>query len=179
METLQTWQRWRICRCWRAKLPSWNDNKYSKHRGKVLIYYGCSSVFDRKFSLEGFSDWKCFSGHNASHHHTENFKKWHLHLKTTPVDEQLSTQKANQVKFQTKERETDLKWADVAATLARLRLSFRGHDESEDSTNKGVSREITELVARYDKLLLSHHGKPKKEIHPTSQHKPQMSWSVA
>ncbi len=83
-----------------------------------------------------------------------------MHLITTPVYEQLSIQKANQIKLQTKEREIRydalLRLTDITSTLARLRLPFRGHDESADSKNKGVFREVTDLVARYDTVLQTH-----------------------
>nr|XP_055045508.1 zinc finger MYM-type protein 1-like [Misgurnus anguillicaudatus] len=151
--------------------------EYNKFKDAAYCFpcrvFGCSSVFDKKFALEGFRDWKSalengkgFSRHNASHNHIENFKKWHMYLITTPVDEQLSTQKANQIKLQTKERENRydalLRLTDISSTLARLRLPFRGHDESVDSKNKGVFREITELVARYDEVLQTHLESSKK-----------------
>jgi len=45
---------------------------------------------------------------------------------------------------------------DVAVTLARLRLPFRGHDETCDSSNMGVFREIIDLLSRYDATLHNH-----------------------
>ncbi|KAL7395267.1 hypothetical protein ABVT39_013459, partial [Epinephelus coioides] len=89
-----------------------------------------------------------------------------MYVTTTPVDEQLSAQKAKQVQLKTKERENRhsavYRLADIASTLARLRLPFRGHHESESSTNRGVFKEITELVGRYDDVLHTHLEAAKK-----------------
>lgn len=39
---------------------------------------------------------------------------------------------------------------DVRSLLDRQELSFRGHDESGESSNKGNYREFTETLAKYD-----------------------------
>ncbi|CAM4275719.1 unnamed protein product [Leuciscus chuanchicus] len=125
------------------------------------------STHHDKFSAEGFRDWKtaletgkAFDRHNASQLHKDNFQKWQMYLINDPVDAQLSVQRANQIELKTKERQNRFqavfRLADIASTLARLRLPFRGHDESETSKNKGVFREVTRLVARYDDVLHAH-----------------------
>ncbi len=42
---------------------------------------------------------------------------------------------------------------DVTSLLGRQELSFRGHDESSESSNKGNYREFTETLAKYDSVL--------------------------
>ncbi|KAL6483674.1 hypothetical protein MHYP_G00085460 [Metynnis hypsauchen] len=42
---------------------------------------------------------------------------------------------------------------DVTSLLGRQELSFRGHDESADSSNKGNYREFNETLAKYDSVL--------------------------
>ncbi|KAL1281285.1 hypothetical protein QQF64_000088 [Cirrhinus molitorella] len=42
---------------------------------------------------------------------------------------------------------------DVTSLLGRQELSFRGHDESSESSNKGNYREFTETLAKYDSIL--------------------------
>ena len=45
---------------------------------------------------------------------------------------------------------------DLTNTLARLRLPFRGNDESKTSSNKGVFREIADCSARWNPDLTKH-----------------------
>ena len=42
---------------------------------------------------------------------------------------------------------------DVTSLLGRQELSFRGHDESSESSNKGNYREFTETLSKYDSVL--------------------------
>lgn len=85
---------------------------------------GYTAAYDRKFSAEGFGHWKSaleirevFTNHNASQHHMDNYQKWKMHLMTTPIDEHLSVQKADQIKVKSKERE---KPDNVLFRIARI-----------------------------------------------------------
>lgn len=42
---------------------------------------------------------------------------------------------------------------DVTSLLGHQELSFRGHDESSESANKGNYREFAETLAKYDPVL--------------------------
>ncbi len=42
---------------------------------------------------------------------------------------------------------------DVTSLLVRRELSFRGHDETSESSNKGNYREFTETLAKHDSVL--------------------------
>ena len=45
---------------------------------------------------------------------------------------------------------------DATACLGMQELSFRGHDEGENSDNKGNYKELVEVIARYDRVLAEH-----------------------
>ena len=80
-----------------------------------------------------------------------------------PIDAQLNDHRAKQLQAAKDERsrryEASMRMIDIAATLVRLRLPFRAHDESQISKNKGTFREIAQLVARYDPVLSTHLNK--------------------
>ncbi|MGH0124322.1 UNVERIFIED_CONTAM: hypothetical protein FKN15_032636 [Acipenser sinensis] len=132
------------------------------------IFGSATAKYDKSFALDGFRDWKValetgrgLAKHNSSQQHAENVQKWQLFLTSEmPIEQQLSAQWLQQLELRTKEWEnrhkSAIRLADIAATLARLRLPFRGHDESKDSSNKGVFRERATLVACYDPVIKEH-----------------------
>lgn len=56
----------------------------------------------------------------------------------------------------TKNRLILRRFIDITCFLAEQELSFRGHDESESSTNQGNYRELASLLSTYDPLLAQH-----------------------
>ena len=52
-------------------------------------------------------------------------------------------------------REVVKRLLDATACLGMQELSFRGHDEGENS-NKGNYRELVEVIAQYDRVLAEH-----------------------
>ena len=52
-------------------------------------------------------------------------------------------------------REVVKRMLDATAYLSMQELSFRGHDEGENS-NKGNYRELVEVIAQYDRVLAEH-----------------------
>lgn len=45
---------------------------------------------------------------------------------------------------------------DVVAFLGKQECAFRAHDESGDSRNKGMYRELLELLSNYDPVIANH-----------------------
>ncbi|KAJ8027289.1 Zinc finger MYM-type protein 1 [Holothuria leucospilota] len=82
-------------------------------------------------------------------------------MQKQPIDAQLSEQKEEQIsrrrKTVLKNREVLSHLFDLSILVARLGLPFRGHDESSDSNNKGVFRELLEHQARNGDAVLREH----------------------
>jgi hypothetical protein len=125
---------------------------------------------DEAFQSTGYCDWKFalernrgFDKHQTSREHISSIEAWQEFLKMKPIDAQLNDHRAKQLQAAKDERshryEASMRIIDIVATLARLRLPFRGHDESQTFQNKGTFREIAELVARYDPILSTHLNK--------------------
>ena len=100
-----------------------------------------------------------FLKHQRCGEHINNAKAWHKYKTATPIESQLDRQRACRLQTAQLERSERFNASstiiDVAVTLARLRLPFRGHDETCDSTDRGVFREIIDLP-RYDATLHIH-----------------------
>lgn len=45
---------------------------------------------------------------------------------------------------------------NITTFLARQNLAFHGHDESDDSTNRGNFLELIQLISKYDNNLASY-----------------------
>lgn len=75
---------------------------------------------------------------------------WQDFLQYEPVDEQLNDERRRLLRIRNEERliRHDILLLDITNTLAKLRLLFREHDESKDSSCKGVFFEIVKLIAR-------------------------------
>ena len=119
------------------------------------------------FQSGGFCDWKNateynhgFLKHQRCGEHINNAKGWQKCKTATPTESQLDRRRA--CRLQTAQLERSERFnasstiTDVAVTIARLRLPFRGHNETCDSTDRGVFREIIDLLSRYDATLHNH-----------------------
>jgi hypothetical protein len=75
---------------------------------------------------------------------------------TGSVAEQLGIQRSEQIK---KNRHYIMTIIEVLLLCSKQELAFRGHDESENSSNRGNLMEILSLVAQHDPVVserLSH-----------------------
>lgn len=122
---------------------------------------------DQKFSDEGYRDWekalskgKGFHKHSTSGQHLANMENWMQWKSSIAIDVQLDEQqKKNIEQFnQDKKSRRDVlpMLFDVSNTLSRLRLPFRGHDESMCSSNRGVFLEMVHLLGRWNEKLETH-----------------------
>jgi hypothetical protein len=145
------------------------------------------TVYDATFQKHGFRQWhraleskRGFDKHSLSNEHGVNVQAWQDFLLYKPVDSLLDEEKKRLLEQGNQERRDRYDilplLLDVTSTLGRLRLPFRGHDETEESENKGVFLEVLELIARWNTGLESHlnksHSKPKSYpsyTSPTSQ----------
>ena len=88
---------------------------------------------------------------------------WQDFLLCKPIDSLLDEEKKRQLEQGNQERHDRYcilpLLVDVTSTLGRLRLPFRGHNETKESDNKGVSLEVLDLIARWNADLESHLSK--------------------
>lgn len=112
---------------------------------------------EKAFTTAGFRDWKhatgskgmlinCFS-HKQAVVAWEQFKATST---TGSVAEQLGSNRAEQIR---KNRHYIKTVAEVLLLCSRQEMSFRGHDESSESLNKGNFKEILTLVAKHDPVV--------------------------
>ena len=85
---------------------------------------------------------------------------WTQYLTTEPIDSTFDNNKKQQYKQQTEERQKRFDilpvLIDVVNTLGRLGMSFRGHDESQLSNNKGLFLEVVKLISRCNSDVADH-----------------------
>ena len=122
---------------------------------------------DDKFSAEGFTNWKKalekgrgFSRHVKSRAHLEATAALKAYSTTKSIDLQLGAQNEDQLS------KKQARIAENRAIISRLmsltkRLGacgapFRGHDESESSSNRGLYREMVAWGAEKDPVLEKH-----------------------
>ena len=74
-----------------------------------------------------------------SQQHELNIASWQQFLQSEPIDAQLNAERRRILEPGSKERQSRYEvlpiLLDVTNTLARLHLPFRGHDETDTSTN--------------------------------------------
>jgi len=115
------------------------------------------------WNKNGFSDLnnlhKLIKRHGSSKSHIQAIIKEKTFGKTRiehALDEQLriSTEKHNEEVR--KNREILKRFIDVVCFLAEHELTFRGHIENEQSSNKGNYVDLVNLLAKYDEILKIH-----------------------
>ena len=148
------------------KLYPWLE--YSVSKDAAFCYacrlFGAVSVHssrpERAFTSIGFHDWKHATGqkgilinHNNSLSHKQALVAWEQ-FKTTQdrgsVAEQLGSNRAQQIR---KNRHYIKSIAEILLLCSKQEISFRGHDESENSLNKGNFLEILGLLAKHDPIV--------------------------
>ena len=120
----------------------------------------CTSRPEKAFSTTGFRDWKhatgskgMLLGHNNCISHKQAVVAWEQFKATATagsVAEQLGSSRAEQIR---KNRHYIKTVAEVVLLCSKQEISFRGHDESKDSSNKGNFKEILALVAKHDPIV--------------------------
>ncbi|KAJ8024794.1 Zinc finger MYM-type protein 1 [Holothuria leucospilota] len=82
------------------------------------------------------------------------------YLKSIPISQQLDSAAAasKRVRDQKQQENKNImrRIIDVVLLLARTSHPLRGHDESDESLNKGLFLEILELLGRYDETIKKH-----------------------
>ncbi len=127
-----------------------------------LFGAGCvhSSRPEKTFSSLGFRDWKHATGqkgilvsHNNSLSHKQAVVAWEqfkLSQDHGLVAEQLGSNRAQQI---SKNRHYIKSIAEVLLLCSKQEISFRGHDESDSSLNKGNLLEILGVLAKHDPII--------------------------
>ena len=111
--------------------------------------YPKKTIYDETFQKAGFKQWhrslehnRGFAKHAMSQQYELNMASWQQFLQSEPIDAQINTERRRILELGSKERQSRYEvlpiLLDVTNTLARLRLSFRGHDETDTFTNKGI-----------------------------------------
>lgn len=109
---------------------------------------------DEKFTKFGLQNWKKLKEklqkHTQSSCHKRSYKEW-ISYKSTKTAGTILDQLDNSNKdIKEKNREYLFKIIDIIKFLAKQGLAFRGHDEQENSGNKGNFLELCTLFAKYD-----------------------------
>jgi len=94
--------------------------------------------------------------HEQSNCHLEAYKKWKTFDATERVDILFSRARREEVQGHNEQvrqnRETLKTISEAVLFLRKQELAFRGHDESNDSLNKGNYRELLECFAKFDSV---------------------------
>lgn len=144
---------------------SWVE--YSVHVDAVFCFccrlFGKEETIEPVFTTTGFRTWKKttekLSKHSEGKTHIQNNQKYLVYkesLKAGSVVTQMSSAYRERIM---KNREYFKTISDILLTLCRQGIALRGHDESDDSKNKGNFKEICELVSRHNPLFKEQHEK--------------------
>ncbi|KAL4118930.1 hypothetical protein QTP88_011808 [Uroleucon formosanum] len=139
------------------KRRSFNKNWCFKGNG-----YNNSQV-NSCFSVSGFKSWyrshERFKKHQLSKVHLNATTSFQNFIKSKSIDCQLNSAqivvlKKNEERI--KNRNIMRRLIDIVHLLGKTGKPFRGHDENILSNQKGMFREIIDLLARYDDVLKIH-----------------------
>ena len=123
---------------------------------------------DTAYISSGYENWKKalekgrgFRKHNDSQGHAQAEKAYQTFLHAKAVDTQLSEEKDREVSRRqetvNRNRQILQRIFSVVRFLGRLSLPFRGHNETQQSLNRGVFLELVSYLAENgDKLLAEH-----------------------
>ena len=107
----------------------------------------------------GFRNWKNATGesgklmkHSKSRMHMLSAERMHCFRSTTPIDVQLNKE-AEEIRGRREQERVENQHIvetifDVVRHLAKQNSSFRGHDETDDSKNKGNFLEELEFLSQ-------------------------------
>lgn len=110
------------------------------------------------FIYSGFSSWnkavERFKCHQTTKCHLSSLESWENFKTSKAIDVQLDEQKEVQLKTREKQRQQNViyfkKLIDIVLTLVKGGKSLRGHNEREDSNERGLFLEIVKLLIKYD-----------------------------
>uniref|UniRef100_H3ADI6 TTF-type domain-containing protein n=1 Tax=Latimeria chalumnae TaxID=7897 RepID=H3ADI6_LATCH len=134
--------------------------EYSKQADAVFCFpcrHFSSGSKDPAFTENGVTDWKNLKKklqkHSESSNHKQCFERWHLFKQSKEVGSVLS-QLSNSHKMVVREnREYAAKVTNLLLYLATQGIALRGHDERQESTNRGNFLELCYLFASYDEAF--------------------------
>jgi len=156
---------------------AWYDNydwlEYSKSKNAVYCFYcrafslnnvAIKGHIDQAFISKGYSNWKdacnAFKSHVKSVCHTNCVESWSVFKSGVSIDVQLKIQNELDLKNREKDRlhnrEVLKRLIDIVILLSKTGRSFRGHDESSKSMNKGLFLETVNLLKKYDPIIQAH-----------------------
>ena len=140
--------------------------EYSVDRDAAFCFPCChfstkSCRAEDTFTKEGFRDWKnatgkegILQGHASCLTHIQAVSSWHEYKQNeecgTSVTSHLDSTRNEQIHLN---RHYLRSVAEVILLCSRLEIALRGHDESNDSLNKGNFREILQVVAKHDRIV--------------------------
>ncbi|XP_043476438.1 zinc finger MYM-type protein 1-like [Leptopilina heterotoma] len=130
------------------------------------LYCFCCRLFassDETESLfvSGFFKWWKLNPkvvqHENSEEHLGNLEKWKLFETGLKLENTIDSELLkNMVSEKKKWRNILTRLLDITLFLSKQNLAFRGHDESENSTNRGNFLEMVKLLSKYDAVLKEH-----------------------
>ncbi|KAL7374657.1 hypothetical protein ABVT39_004753 [Epinephelus coioides] len=146
------------------RIQPWTE--YSVVKDSVFCY-ACRHFSPAKASASvfvsplGFRNWKKatereggFSVHTKSDRHKQAMIAWRDYQRAVKTNATLANVLNKQHTKQVKENREYIKTIDEVLLLtARQNITQRGHDESEESINKGNFREILDTIAHHDALV--------------------------
>lgn len=133
----------------------------------ALFCWPCVLFCKEKFlwNKQGFSDLnnlhKLMKRHSISKAHIESIireKTFGANRREHGLDTELKIQREQHNLQVRKNRDVLKRLIDAVCFLAEQELSFRGHDESEDSVNRGNYVGLINLLSKYDETLRVHIG---------------------
>ncbi|XP_030047161.1 uncharacterized protein LOC115461455 [Microcaecilia unicolor] len=119
-------------------------------------FSGSRVLKDSAFTEKGVRDWKNLKKklqkHVDSGVHKQSSERWHSLKKSTEVDS-LATELSSHQKTVEENRDYALKITNLLLYLAKQGIALRGHDEREESANRGNFLELCNLFSKYDEAF--------------------------
>ncbi|XP_025199262.1 zinc finger MYM-type protein 1-like [Melanaphis sacchari] len=123
-----------------------------------------NSQLDHAFSIRGFRHWKnattAFNNHQNSKAHNYSTISMSKFLDGNPIDVIIDENKKLELSQREcerlKNRDFFKRLIDITILLAKSGKPFRGHDESINSFNQGMFKEISKLLIKYDPIFKNH-----------------------
>ncbi|KAL4126054.1 hypothetical protein QTP88_010285 [Uroleucon formosanum] len=139
----------------------------------MIIMTGWNIVkghIDQAFISKGYSNWKdacnAFKSHVKKVCHANCVESWSVFKSGISIDVQLKVQNELDLKNREKDRlhnrEVLKRLINIVILLTKTGRSFRGHDESSKSMNKGPFLETVNLLKKYDPIIQAHLEKSPK-----------------